>query len=330
MMGGMANAGDTADLAIPIRRLGRADASQIVDCFARSYGTSYANELFYDAAQLARRMEEERLFSVGAIDANERLIAHMALSVPRLRSASAEAGNSVVDPPFRGGGVAWRVGDELTRWCEELGFRGFLHYPTTAHHIMQRQSVADGFETGLMLGYIPGETDGKHGVSGLLRRAATIVYRPIRPLPLQSLYVPEQFRALLTELAGATGIPREWNADSPVAPQRAAEVDRTHMARRNLVRIEIVRSGRDLMPRLEATLGRFPDAPCVQVDVWMDDPGIQLVADELAQLGFRFCGWLPGLGHTDLLRLQRVNPRTTDLAPALVNPVAQQLLAMVV
>ena len=77
-----------------------------------------------------------------------------------------ELGNTVVDPAARGGGLAWKVGAELSSWCRELGYQGFLHYPTTDHHIMQRQSVKAGFETGLMLGYIPAETHGQVGEAG--------------------------------------------------------------------------------------------------------------------------------------------------------------------
>ena len=118
-----------------IRRLGPEDASAIVDCFRRVYGESYANELFYDPAELALAMRKGSVGSVGAIDTDGAVLGHMAMSV-RPQASVVELGNTVVDPSARGGGLAWKVGAELSAWCRELGYQGFLHYPTTDHHIM--------------------------------------------------------------------------------------------------------------------------------------------------------------------------------------------------
>ena len=161
--------------AIEIERLGPSDAEGIVDCFRRVYGDSYANPVFQDAAALAALMSGESVNCVGALRSDRIVVGHMAMTL-HPGASSAELGNTVVDPQVRGEGVAWKVGAELSKWCIELGYSGFLHYPTTAHHIMQRQSVVAGFETGLMLGYIPVETDGKVTVNASeLRQAATAV-----------------------------------------------------------------------------------------------------------------------------------------------------------
>ena len=149
---------------LSIQRLGAAQAQAISECFARVYGQSYANGLFYDVPVLEEEIRSGRLSSVGAVDDGGRILGHMAM-VCHPKAQFAELGNTVVDPDARGSGVAWQVGSELTRWCAEKGYTAYLHYPTTDHHIMQRQSVKGGFETGLMLGYIPAETDGR-GESG--------------------------------------------------------------------------------------------------------------------------------------------------------------------
>ena len=140
-----------------IVRLSGKDAEAIGHCFRRVYGETYGNPLFYDLVALETALDSGALSSVGAWDDDGDLIAHMAMTSLD-STVVAELGNTVVDPRARGGGLAWQVGAALISWCVEKGFRGYLHYSTTDHHIMQQQSVKSGFETGVMLGYIPAET----------------------------------------------------------------------------------------------------------------------------------------------------------------------------
>jgi GNAT superfamily N-acetyltransferase len=313
---------------VKIRRLAPRDAPAIVACFRRVYGESYANGLFYDPARLATAIAEGRIGSVGA-ESSGRLLAHMAMTVhPGARHV--ELGNTVVDPDARGQGLAWQVGAELKAWCVALGYAGYLHYPTTAHHVMQQQSVRRGFETGLMLGYIPAQTDGQTGTRTGGRQAATIVYEALAEsaaMQAQACYLPEVAAELVVHLARPTGLGRRWRA--PVQP--AADRSRMHLtehARRALARLTVERVGADLADRLQ-DLEQFGQHPCRQIDFHMDDPGIGAGVAEAMSAGFWFCGWLPGYASTDVLRLQQVDRAVTEMTPNLVNPVARDLLNLV-
>lgn len=306
-----------------IVRLAAADAAAIVDCFRRVYGDSYANELFYDAAALARALAAGRVGSVGARSADGVILGHMAMTVHPDASV-VELGNTVVDPAARGQGLAWKVGAELSAWCRDLGYQGFLHYPTTDHHIMQRQSVKAGFEIGLMLGYIPAETHGRVGAADRSgRQAATIVYEPYGPGETFEGFVPVEYMDLLTKLTQRTGLPRTWRSSEEV-PALAGKSDRLIQAKRGLDRCSFIRVGADI----EHVLAAFSDslAPCLQIDLPMTDAAIGHGVRFAKDLGFGFCGWLPGYRAGDVLRLQRVAPNVTDLSPALENPDARDLL----
>jgi len=311
-----------------IRRLAPEDAGAIVDCFRRVYGESYANELFYDPARLATAMAAGRIGSVGA-EAGGRLLGHMAMTVhPGARHV--ELGNTAVDPDARGHGLAWQVGAELKAWCAALGYGGYLHYPTTAHHVMQRQSVLHGFETGLMLGYTPAETDGRTGSPSDGRQAATIVYEALtEPGAMQSstaCYLPEDLADLIRGLAEPTGLARRWRV--PVAPTASrSETRLAEHPKRGLARLTVARVGADLAKRLETL--QQPGRPCRHIDFRMDDRGIGAGVAQALRAGFWFSGWLPGYTSTDVLRLQQVDRATTEMTPRLVNRVAQDLLNLV-
>jgi len=304
-------------------RLSAVHASAVVDCFNRAYGGTYANASFADASLLAERMRTGGIRSVGAL-LGSTVIAHMAMSAGGSRQ-TAELGNTVVDPAARGSGLAWQVGRELTQWCRELGFKGFLHYPTTDHHIMQRQSVKEGFETGLMLGYIPAETHGRvNKQRNTLRQSVTVVYQPLATAPAANCYTAEPFTELIAELAQPTHLQRHWlaPAHSRSAPTLLETVD---SARRGLRRITIRRGGSDLQGQLKTALA--DGWPCLQIDLHMDDAALQSSVDTCLSLGAMFCAWLPAFADSDVLRLQCVDGADTNLQPAVVNPVAQRILA---
>ena len=151
------------DTDVSIRRLTLEDAAAVVDCFRRVYGDSYANELFYDSTRLAERHGRWPGWQRrGGKQRRRGAWPHGHDRAQLVRTWSSSAIRWWILRPGVAG-LAWQVGAELSSWCRELGYQGFLHYPTTDHHIMQRQSVKAGFETGLMLGYIPAETHGKVG-----------------------------------------------------------------------------------------------------------------------------------------------------------------------
>ncbi len=317
-----------AETTVTVRRLTPEDATAVVDCFRRVYGGSYANELFYDPVGLASAMRGGSVGCVGAFAADDQLLGHMAMTV-RLGANVVELGNTVVDPAARGAGLAWKVGAELSAWCRELGYQGFLHYPTTDHHIMQRQSVRAGFETGLMLGYIPAETYGQVGDDHCepvpkKRQAATIVYEPYSPGAAFEGYLPADYAELLKELIPPTGLLRDWQ---PSAAERSGSGESIlrRFGKRGLERLEVKAVGNTLNAELAGMADG--EAACLQIDFSLGDPAIDAGVRLARAQGFRFCGWLPGFrAYGDVLRLQRVEEAETDLAPRLENPVARRLL----
>ena len=307
-----------------IARLTPSHAPAILDCFRRVYGDSYANEIFYDLGRLSTALETGNLCSVGALADDGRIMGHMAMTVfPGARHA--ELGNTVVDPSARGEGLAWRIGDALTAWTKEKGFEGYLHYPTTDHHIMQQQSVKRGFETGLMLGYIPAETDGQvSDSSSPLRGAATIVFEPLLSLThTETSVLPERFAQLIRETAQTCGVSRHWVAAAQASNlEPSSRTSVSEFAKRDLARLNVERVGQDF----EAIVKAFNllTHACKQVDLRLIDESIQYGTELACELGFIFCGWMPGYRESDVLRLQSVDSRS-DLNPGVVNPVGQQL-----
>jgi len=316
------------DIDIDIVRLQPSQAESVLACFRKVYGDSYANETFYDVDALRFAMTEERIRCVGAISGGS-VIAHMAMTVHDTSAVYPELGNTVVSPAARGEGLAWRVGSALTDWCLELGFTGYLHYPTTAHPIMQQQSVKAGFETGLMLGYIPGETDGQvYGSPPQLREAATVVFEPLSDKQKElAVYLPQKHAADISAFAEQCGLPRIWLEGGSVTVAEESSMALHRFRKRGLTRLQVKVAGSDFRSNLLDLVDE--PAPCLQLDLNMDDPAINLAVDLAVEFGFVFSAWLPGVNESDVFRLQRVDSSQTVMLPGVVNPVATSLLTAI-
>lgn len=305
-------------MTFTIQRLTSEHAEAIARCVQGVYGEGYAHEVFYNLPRLIESLDEKSLMSVGALTESGDVVAHMAMT-NRGASATPELGNTVVDNAARGEGLAWKVGAELTSWCRELGHGGFLHYPTTEHHIMQRQSVKQGFEIGLLLGYIP-NSEGK-------RQAVTVVYEPLGEGDFQKLYVPEEERELLQEFAARCGLEREILAATDVEIKELAKVQIDQYEKRGLARLTIRGCGQDLGLKLREFA--MLEAPCMHVDVTLDQPDAIHSIRLAREAGFVFAGWLPGFLGSDVLRLQKWDSSVTEEQPDLANPDAKRLLLQI-
>ncbi|MCR9259316.1 MAG: GNAT family N-acetyltransferase [Pseudomonadaceae bacterium] len=313
-----------------IQRLTTEHAAAIVNCFQRVYGNTYAEGLFYDSAEIEARLADGSLRSVGAVTESGQVVGHMAMTIVD-SDQPPELGNTVVDPDMRGSGLAWQVGAELTSWCAELGYPGFIHYPTAAHHIMQRHSVKSGFEVGLMLGYIPAETDGKVIASkNTKREAATVVFEPLdtqdkTTSPALSSYLPAYGADFIVRACTEIGLQRHWLTPNASNPLQHSQAQTSVYPKRSLARLKVSAIGADLDEAINAQHNTI--AACYQIDLPMDSPAIDTAVYAALRAGYFFCGWLPGHNRGDVLRLQKVDRQQTNLAPALENPFAQALLA---
>ena len=313
---------------LEIRPLVSEDAEKLTACFERCYGDSYVVGFFYDPAEIRARMADGRVRSVIAVSRDGEIVGHMAMMRPHPGALTVELGNTIVDPRYRGNGLAARLGAALFEACRTGGYVGFHHYPTTAHAIMQKLAVqAGGVETGVMLSYIPEGTDYRDlgGKSEKGRLAVVVVYQPLAPAPARTVFLPARFATMLREIYARAGLAREVLGSSvPVAtsPSRLrARLD----ARRNLLRIEVERIGDDLLERVEDAAERAP-AEVTHLDLLLSDPGVPHAVEALCDRGFLFCALLPEFAACDVIRLQRLRSELKAL-PDLVYPEAREILA---
>jgi len=314
---------------VEVRPMQGTDAYGVSECVIRCYGDTYPKPIMYRPDDLAERVASRAYQGVVATLGSD-IVGHIGFTWPTPVSTVVEAGTTVVDPSCRGMGVMQHLSVGLGRELIALGVAGFVHFPTTAHEVMQRASVrAGGRETGIMLAYLPTEArDLEIGGHGDERLAVTVVYQPIGVAPPQPVALPRRHRTRMLALAHSVGLERHPIALRP--PTRATTLH-THTidGPRGLARISVERIGTDMADQVEAIMSAS-GAALVHVDLPMHDAAIDDAVELLCESSFAFAAWLPGWAGHDVLRLQHVaHPTAAELAPKLASDEASDLMAMI-
>ncbi len=304
------------------------DVPALMRCFERCYGTSYVDGDFYDEACLRARVASGRLRSIvveaaggegEGVEAGE-IVGHMGLSFREEEEHTADAGNTVVDPRMRGSGLAGKVGVVLIAHAREQGLVGFHHYPTTAHPVLQQLSVAGvGVETGIMLDYIPADTEYREMDAPDGALAVTVVYEPLAPAPARRIFVPPRYRDTIEVAVGECGLERQI-AEADGRPSGSSVIEAESFERRGLHRITLKRVGSDVEGALHAA-STAASLPVLQLDLPLGDAAVTVALDAARELGFRFSAVFPEYDSGDVLRLQRTaEPDWEALRERLVTP----------
>jgi hypothetical protein len=312
---------------ITFRRLVAEDAAALSRCFERCYGRSYVVADFYDAAALAARLRDGTLRSIVAVAASGEIVGHMGLTIRNPEDRTVDAGNSVVDPDYRGRQIVAQLGAGVVALCREGGFLGFHHYPTTVHPIMQKLAVASGgIESGILLAYIPSGTEYREIEGGVRqdRPAVVVVYQPLAPTPPREVFVPRELAEPIGAIYARGELPRTMRVATDALPAVATRLVSSADRRRGSLRIAVEQVGADLGERVAAAVAGS-EASVSQVDLRMADSSLGAAVDALRASGFFFAAVLPEYRDGDVLRLQRLAPRDVA-APELVTDDARELL----
>ena len=314
---------------VEVRPMTPADAQGVSECISRCYGDAYPKRVMYRPDEVAM-LVRSRAYNGVVATAGAGVVGHIGFTWPTSASTVVEAGTTVVDPSCRGMGLMGRLALALVEVLASEGAVGFIHFPTTAHPVMQRASLsAGGRETGVMLAYLPAETrDLAIGALGEERLAVTVVYQPVLKAPSQSIHLPRRYDRLILGVADGLGLSRSA-ARTFRAPIGESQLERVHDASRGLERISVDRIGADIATKVTSVVTATA-AALVHVDLPMNDPAIDHTVEQLRLASFTFAAWLPGWAGHDVLRLQHVAaPSEAELSPTLFSSDARALMTVI-
>ena len=319
---------------VTYRLLEPADSVALTRCAYRTYGYSYAPEVYYPE-MLAQGFEYGYLIMMGCFDAEGELIGSLAVIKDDPEAAVGELGIGMTDPRYRGRGIFEHL---LTPTLEEArarGMQGLFAETVTVHTITQKSKYKKGWrETGAVLGYI-GHRDFKAipGSAPEQRQTIILFYQNFAPGPDVPIYLPTTHQEILQKIMDANGLVRR--VEQPLSSELPAEgqLEVTLRAQDGTARLFVTSWGQNTLAQIEAQKNSLclNHVDLIMLDLPLHDPATALYCQQIEQTGFFFAGMVPGLNEgKDILRLQYLNNVRID--PALIqtySDFARELLGYV-
>ena len=292
-------------------------------CIRRCYGESHVDASLYDAGRLDAELASRRRHSAVALTPAGEVVGHLGLVIRHPGDNTADAGLTMVDPRFRGRGLAHRLALELGRLAVELGLVGLHDYPVTVHGGTQRLATDRALAVGFLLDNMPADV-AFHDMATAGSTAPTpslVRYMGLRRAPERRVYLPAPYESLARSLYEAGGLPRHMEAGGAGGaggpgsrPSSGLEVDVERHERRNVVKLTLRSSGDPGRPLADALEAESAAAAATQIDLPLSDPRTPEAVMHLRSLGFFFGALLPEFREGDVLRMQRLSRPATETA----------------
>jgi GNAT superfamily N-acetyltransferase len=283
------------------------EAPLLVGLIRRCYGDTYIDPSFYDEGSVSSLLESRTLHSIGAFESQGALVGHMGITLRAHGGNTADAGMTLVDPAWRGRGIAKRVALGLAQQSVALGLVGVHDYPVTVHDATQRIGAGFGVDTGLMLANVPADVvfEDMRTASGT-RSSSVIRWLPFGRVPERDVFLPGRYRAFVEALYEQARLPRAALDSSESLAKSSSTIGRAYDERRRTLRLTATRLGQDIAQAVDTEIRAAAQQGAVvaHVDLLLGDPCTPVASEALRPLGFFFAGVLPEYRGGDVLRMQ--------------------------
>jgi serine/threonine-protein kinase RsbW len=314
-----------------VRLVAAGEAASLIALIRRCYGETYIDPAFYDESAVRTRLAGGQLHSIGAFAARRELVAHMAISLRAHGGITADAGMTLVDPAYRGRGLARSVAVGLARHATALGLVGVHDYPVTVHAATQRLGAGIGIDTGLLLANVPADVafQAMQTSAPGSRSSSLMRWLPFGSVPERSVFLPDRYRGRLAALYADAAMPRAVLDDGAPGGSQSTRLAAAFDARRRLLRIAVERVGDDLAARVasETRAAARRGAVVAHVDLPLADARVSTAVEDLRAGGFSFAGLLPEYRDGDVLRLQWLADSIADTGASILSSEATREIA---
>jgi len=303
------------DIPIVVRPTEPSDSVNLARCIYRCYGYTYPNDYIYYPDRVRELLESGLLLSYIALNPEGEVIGHIAIKRNSPDAHVGDGGQAVVDPRYRGNGFLGKLLLSFADYARKKGIYGAYGEAVTIHPFSQKASLAmGGFETGVLLGFIPANmTFKKIGGEIQKRQSAVLLYTSGNAEPARDVYPPLHHEAIIRDIYGKGTLKRNIisvaDHREQAGPAIKAEVNVKVIAEFGQAYMQVIRFGYDLDELVKFRLNELclRRIDCIYLDLPLSDPAAQRWVAALEMLGFFFGGIIPELADGDILRLQYLN-----------------------
>jgi GNAT superfamily N-acetyltransferase len=275
----------------------------------RVYGSTYPIPEFYDTDYLQRAISKGMLHCVVVLNENEQVVACMSTVLEVEGDVTADGSALMVAPEYRGQGIVAQLGHEMVETYQRLNLGGLHLYALGLHDLVQKQAGSAG---AVVTGILPAWFSKEAKVSGYdypdVRIGAVTLFMPLGVLPERSVYIPERYVAVLTDIYSRLALPRHVLPCSQSEVLPPATDSRLEVKPSNgQYRVLLESVGADLATVITTAISSAAQEglEVSYVDIPLNDPRVDFAVEQVRSQGFFFGALMVDRRGCDRLRMQR-------------------------
>jgi len=326
-----------------IRRMLPEDALRVSQCFFRTFGYSYEEDLYIPERLISLNRSGEFISVVAVEEESGEVVGHLALVRPNL-GLIGERTHLVVSPDHRSQQLRKRMGDFLEGELQQLGIVGMFGQAVTTHTISQEASESRGFHVcGISLGMgmeynfkklktsrKKQEASEEAGSVPAQRESLVIYFKYLEtPPPTAVVHAPPRHREMLERIYAGLQAPVEFREPRTATGQGLVNV--SYFQEDGLGEIQVQRVGADTIAevrRARRDLCDLAGAEVINLDLPLAQEGTPDLCAAAEEDGFFFSGVWPRFAPDgDFLRLQYLNISLDPSNIRVFSPLGRELLA---
>jgi anti-sigma regulatory factor (Ser/Thr protein kinase)/RimJ/RimL family protein N-acetyltransferase len=320
-----------------IRRPRPEESIEISKCAYQSYGYSYMDYIYFPD-KINEYNASGEMISAVAVTGDDEIMGHAALKFAHPGARIAEIGVVFVEPRFRRFHLMGELCAFLIHQAEEQKLEGVFAQAVTSHLASQRALLRMGLiECGIALAIASDEFTFKGlGEEVSQRESLVISYLPLFPKDKVRIYPPVRHREKVRAIYQDLGLQFELCEDT-VSQQVANGGERLVTAVKhqmlNMAEIRVLTCDEESFAMVRHYWKNYLQAKTDAVFLYLnlEDHRCANFADLCEELGFFFCGLLPGgIGEREAFILQYLNNIKLDYDRInLFSSKAQELLTYI-
>ncbi len=329
-----------APVAISYRDMTPEDAHAVATCFYRTYGFTapVADEVVYHPDKFAAMVRDGLHLGTVAALSDGRLVGHIAVSREHPDDPIGVSGFLVVDPEFRGHGIADALSDRKRERGMRAGMHGMLGMAVTVHTASQRTSRREG---GREVGVLLAAQEDRIAMRGIAadtrheRHSIVPFFTRLGAQNRRSVYSPGVYREIAGQIYRECELARDLAEPAAFDPGQLPEHSALNVAvleGARFARIRAASYGRDFLTEIFHLVGDLHrhHVNVIRLEMPLLDPLTAHFGRATEELGFSFASIFPAMQPGDLLCVQSLD--RVDIDPAAIQVASehgQRLLAAV-
>ncbi len=307
---------------VSLRLLEPSEAAEVSRAIYKSYGATYFYEHAYYPDRVRDLLETGRQISAVAVTSQAKIIAHCALMDIIKSASSAELGQAVVDPEYRGKGLLKELTEFLESKALEIGLKGLLAQAVTTHRFSQKVLYSYGFNhCGVLLAHAPEGTTfrGVQEKPSDQRESKEILYKYISPVKAGTIYPPPkraQFIERMLNNIGSYPAIAVPHVSLPVFEGENGEIEVESHAfiPKGFAMMKIKRPGEDIVDIIRKRVRSLcvNKIKVIALFLELSNPLTYHLGQKIEDLGFITTGIMPGTDIGDAMVLQYLNSVRLD------------------